>query len=119
MGSSYADRVKETTATTGTGTVTLAGAVSGFQAFSSAFAAPNTSRVRYCLLSGNGTDWEVGDGTYTVSSTTLSRDNIYASSNSNAAINLTGTTTVFCDMPAQSIADIGLTAAFAMRRVNF
>ncbi len=103
----YADRVKETTTTSGTGTVTLAGAVAGFQAFS-VFA--TGTRVRYCIVDGNA--WEVGDGVYTTSGTTLSRLNVYASSNSNALVSLSGgTSIVFCDLPALAVADLGLTLA--------
>lgn len=94
----YADRVKETTTTTGTGTLTLAGAASGFQSFA---AVGNSNTCEYCLLGGNGTDWETGVGTYTSSGTTLSRDTVYASSNSGSKISLTGTSTVFVSFTAR------------------
>ena len=71
---SVSDRVKETTTTTGTGAITLAGAVSGFEAFSSAFA--SGTEVYYTIA--GGTQWEVGIGTFT---TTLSRDTVLASMN--------------------------------------
>jgi hypothetical protein len=72
-----ADRVKETTTTTGTGTVTLAGAVTGFQSFS----AVGNANTTYYTIAGQGTsEWEVGIGTYTTSGTTLSRDTVLASS---------------------------------------
>ena len=70
-----ADRVKETTNTTDTGTLTLAGAVSGFQSFA---AVGNGNSTYYTITSG--TDWEIGIGTYTASGTTLSRDTVLASS---------------------------------------
>jgi len=90
------DRVKETSTTTGTGTFTLAGAVSGFQSF----AAIGNANTTYYTIVG-GTEWEVGLGTYTSSGTTLSRDTILASSNSNNAVNFSaGTKDVFCDYPA-------------------
>jgi len=61
----FKDRVKETSTTTGTGTLTLAGAVTGFQSF----AAIGNGNTTYYTIT-NGTDWEVGIGTYTSSGTT-------------------------------------------------
>jgi hypothetical protein len=103
------DRVKETTSTTGTGTLTLAGAVVKFQSFS---VVGDGNTTYYAIESGNGTDWEVGVGTYTASGTTLSRDTILESSNGGAAISLIGVSTVFCTYPAErsvNTADIGTT----------
>lgn len=72
-----ADRVRETTTTTGQGTVTLAGAVTGFQSFS----VIGNGNTTYYTIAGQGTnEWEVGIGTYTSSGTTLSRDTVLASS---------------------------------------
>ena len=72
-----ADRVKETTTTTGTGTITLDGAATGFQSF----AVVGDGNTTYNTIAGQGTsDWEVGIGTYTASGTTLSRDTVLASS---------------------------------------
>ena len=97
-----ADRVKETTATTGTGTINLAGAATQFQSFISAVGTGN--QCNYCLLGGNGTDWEVGVGTVTSGSpNTLSRTNVLASSNSGSLISLTGTSTVFLTEPAWAL----------------
>jgi hypothetical protein len=88
-----ADRVRETTTTTGTGTVTLLGAVSGFQSFS-AIGTANT--CYYTIADQSGTNWEVGQGTYTASGTTLSRDTILSSSNAGSAVNFgAGTKDVF------------------------
>ena len=98
------DRVQETTTTTGTGTVTLAGAVDGFQTFA-AIGDGNTSY--YAITSG--TDWEVGLGTYTASGTTLSRDTILESSNSGSAITLSGTSNVFVTYPAEKSAHLDST----------
>jgi hypothetical protein len=99
-----ADRVKETTTTTGTGTVTLLGATTGFQTFSVIGDANST----YYSISGQGTsEWEVGIGTYTASGTTLSRTTVLSSSNSGSLVNFSsGTKDVFCTYPA-SIAIIG------------
>ena len=72
-----ADRVRETTTTAGTGTITLAGAVTGFQTFS----AIGNANTTYYTIAGQGTtQWEVGIGTYTAAGTTLSRDTVLASS---------------------------------------
>jgi hypothetical protein len=102
MGLVIADRVQETTTTTGTGTINLAGATSQNQSFVSGVG--STNQCNYCLLSGNGTDWETGVGTVTSGSpNTLSRSSILASSNSNAAINLSGTSIVFLTEPAAAL----------------
>ena len=90
-----ADRVQETTTTTGTGTITLAGAVSGFQSFS---VIGNTNTTYYTITSG--TAWEVGIGTYSTTGPTLARTTILASSNAGSAITLTGTSNVFVTYPA-------------------
>lgn len=89
------DRVQETTATTGVGTITLAGAVAGYQAFS-AIGTGNT--CYYTIVSG--VLWESGIGTYTLVGTTLARTTILASSSGTTAITLAGTSTVFCGLPA-------------------
>jgi len=105
----YADRVQETTTTTGTGTVTLAGAVSGYRTFTSAIATGD--RVAYCIALG--TEWEVGDGVLATTST-LTRENVYASSNSNALVNFSaGSKLAFLTVPAQNIVDLGLLNAHA------
>ena len=90
------DRIKETTTTTSTGTVTLAGAEAGFQAFS---VVGDANTTYYAIVSGN--NWEVGLGTYTLSGTTLSRDTVLESSNSGSKITLAGTSDVFCTYPAE------------------
>lgn len=78
-----ADFVKETTATTGTGTYSLAGAVTGHQGFVAAGCAG--AKVPYVVT--DGTNWEVGLGTVTDAATdTISRDAIYASSNAGSAV---------------------------------
>ncbi len=92
-----ADRVKETTTTTGTGTYTLAGAVTGFETFGSV---GNGNTTFYACT--DGTDFEVGVGTYTSSGTTLARTTILQSSNSDNAVSWSsGTKTIFCTLPAE------------------
>ena len=94
------DRIKETTTTTGTGTYTLGGAVAGFETFTSNLS--NSDTTYYCCT--DGTDFEVGIGTFTTSGTTLSRDSILSSSNSNNAVNWSsGTRTIFCTVPADKL----------------
>jgi hypothetical protein len=91
------DRVQETSTTTGTGTITLAGAVSGFQSFS---VIGNANTTYYAIV--GGTEWEVGLGTYTLSGTLLSRDTILESSNGGTAVNFSaGTKNVFVTYPAE------------------
>ena len=90
------DRVKETSATTGTGTFSLAGAVTGFETFSSAIG--NTNTTYYTIVNENG-EFEVGRGT--VAAGTLARTTIISSSNSDSAVNFSsGTKDVFCTLPA-------------------
>lgn len=108
---SFEDRVRETTSTTGTGSLTLAGALSGYRAFSSAFATGDM--IAYCIVNASGTEWEVGQGTLT-GSTTLTRETVFASSNANALVNLTGTHDVFSTLNADFICDLGQAAAYQM-----
>jgi len=90
------DRVKETSTTTGTGTFTLAGAVTSFETFSSAIG--NTNTTYYTIVNENG-EFEVGRGT--VAAGTLTRTTILSSSNSDSAVNFSsGTKDVFCTLPA-------------------
>jgi len=92
------DRVKEQTSTTGTGTVTLAGAVTDFDSFS---VIGDGNTTYYTITLPEGDEWEVGLGTYTASGTTLSRDTILASSNSGSAVNFSaGNKDVFVVYPA-------------------
>lgn len=95
-----ADRVQETTTTTGTGTVTLAGAVTGYQTFASAF--DDGDLVWYCIE--DGTDWEVGRGTY--SAGTLARTLVKDSSNAGLLVGFgAGDKNVFVTHPADSITE--------------
>ena len=92
------DRVKETSTTTGTGTITLAGAVAGFQSFASV---GNGNTTYYAIVTQSPGDWEVGIGTYSSAGTTLARNTILASSNGGAAVNFAaGVKEVFVTYPA-------------------
>lgn len=92
------DRVKETTTTTGDGTITLGGAVTGFQTFTSVLS--NGDTTYYCIT--DGTNFEVGEGTFTASGTTLSRDEVLESSNSGNKVDWgAGTKDVFITQPAE------------------
>ena len=88
------DRVKETTLTQGTGTLTLAGSFGSFQSFLDGIGEDNSTF--YTIE--NNSQFEIGIGTF--SSNTLSRDTILSSSNSNNKINLAGMSLVFCTYPA-------------------
>lgn len=94
----FADRVKDTTTTTGTGSITLAGsAPTGYATFASSFAT-GTTGIPYAIVGGS--QWEVGYGTLSAS-TTLTRDTVLSSSNSNSAVNFSaGTKDVFVTIPA-------------------
>ena len=97
MAFTISDRIKETTTTTGTGTYTLAGAVTGFETFTANLS--NGDTTYYCCT--DNSDFEVGLGTFASSGTTLARTTILSSSNSNSAVNWTsGTRTIFCTLPA-------------------
>jgi hypothetical protein len=91
------DRVQETSATAGTGTLTLAGAVLGFQSFS----AVGDGNTTYYTIADPAGDWEVGIGTYTASGTTLSRDTVLSSSNGGSFVTFgSNTKNVFVTYPS-------------------
>jgi hypothetical protein len=99
------DRVRETTTTTGTGTITLGGAATGFQSFS---VIGDSNTTFYTIQLANTNEWEVGVGTYTLSGTTLSRDTILESSNGGSAVNFSaGTKDVFVTYPAEKAIYLG------------
>lgn len=85
------NRAKMTTATTGTGTITLGSPSSGYQSFADA-GVINSDVVRYVIE--DGTAWEIGEGIYTATGTTLTRT-VSESSNADTAINLSGSAVVF------------------------
>jgi hypothetical protein len=92
------DRVRETAVTTGTGTLTLAGAVSGYRAFSTA---GDGALVPYDVVHRTAAEWETGLGTYTAAGTLLSRDFVSASSNGGNKVSFSaGTKDVFLNLPA-------------------
>ena len=94
------DRIKETTTTTSTGTYTLGGAVSGFETFTANLS--NGDTTYYCCT--DGTDFEVGLGTFASSGTTLARTTIISSSNSNNAVNWSsGSRDIFCTLPGSKV----------------
>jgi hypothetical protein len=95
-----ADRVKETTTTAGTGTVTLDGAATGFQDFN---AIGSGNSTYYTIAAQTGNQWEVGIGTYTYggATNTLSRTTVLSSSNSGSLVDFTaGTKDVFVTYPS-------------------
>lgn len=99
------NRARMSTATTGTGTVTLGSAVTGYQTFAASGVA-NGDIISYCIE--DGTAWEVGTGTYTSAGTTLSRTLIQSSTGS--LLSLTGTAQIFVTALASDIfANSGLT----------
>ena len=93
------DRVRETTTSTGTTTITLAGATTGFTTFASI---GNGNSTYYTISGQTGNEWEVGIGTYTASGTTLSRDTVLDNYlGTTALVNFSaGTKDVFCTYPA-------------------
>ncbi len=94
------NRVRETTSTTGTGAVTLAGAVDGFQTFAAGIGNSNTTYYAISLNTAN--EWEVGLGTLNGDSSTLTRTTVLESSNSDSAVDFSaGSKEVFCTLPSE------------------
>ncbi len=97
-----ADRVRETTTSTGTGDIALGGAVVGYQSFALGIGASNATY--YVIADQNGANWECGFGTLDATGTILSRTTVLASSNSNTLVTFgSGTKDVFCSLLASKI----------------
>lgn len=103
------NRAKMTTATTGTSTITLGSASSGFQTFAAAGVA-NAESVPYVIE--DGTAWEIGTGTYTVTGTTLSRT--LTQSSTGTLLNLTGAAVVFIAPAKADFDDLQTLTAFLL-----
>ena len=94
------NRVRELTSTTGTGAVTLGGAVGGFQTFAAGIGNSNTTY--YAISINSESEWEVGRGTLNSDSSTLTRTEVLESSNSDSAVDFSaGSKEVFCTLPAE------------------
>ena len=102
MALKIADRVRETTITTGTGAISLGGAVTNFETFSANLS--NSDTTYYAIVDNTNGDFEVGLGTYASSGNTLTRTTPISSSNSNSAVNFgAGTKEVFITTPASKM----------------
>lgn len=108
-----ADRVHETSTTTGTGALTLAAAVTGYRRFSAVCSVADTAYYLIFAVDSNGNpsgDWECGIATYS-SANTLTRTTVQASSNANAAVNFSaGTKYVMLDATAGYLAHLSALA---------
>lgn len=100
----FADRVKETATTTGTGDITLAGAVAQFETFTANFA--TNDKFYYAIVGQTGTEWEVGQG-HLSGATTLVRAVVLQSSNADALVSFSaGTKDVFVTIPGNFMNDV-------------
>ena len=102
-----------TTATTGTGTITLGSAVSSYLTFASA-GVGNGETVTYAIV--DGANREIGRGVYTASGTTLTRT-VLKSTNANAAISLSGSAEVFITAASEDLANLGETNTFTKNQI--
>lgn len=107
MTRNFSDRVKETSSTTGTGDVTLLGAVSAYEAFSANYAVDADDQFYYTIAGSTGTEWEVGIG-HLSASATLVRDTVLSSSNSDSLVSFSaGTKNVINTIPASFLNNVG------------
>lgn len=104
MAFTFHDRAWMSTATTGTGTITLGTAQPGYQTFAASGVADGDT-VRYSIL--DGVAWEIGTGTYTASGTTMAR--VLVASSTGSLLSLSGGATVFLTASAADIAFLGVT----------
>lgn len=113
-----ADRVKDTTTTTGTGTITITNStITGYTTFANSMSTGDS--FLYCIADTTNGAWEVGFGTL-ASATTITRDVIRASTNSNAAVSFSaGTKDVFITQPALNIQSPGQDYAVSIKYQNF
>ena len=94
------NRVRELTSTTGTGDVTLGGAVGGFQTFAAGIG--NDNETYYAISINSENEWEVGRGTLSSDSSTMERTEVLESSNSDSAVDFSaGSKEVFCTLPSE------------------
>jgi hypothetical protein len=107
----FRDRVKDSTTTTGTGTITVSGtAPTAYVAFGSAY--PVGDRVPYAIVHTSLNEWETGLGTL-VTATTISRDQVWASSNANALVNFSaGAKDVWANYGARDALSLSISTAF-------
>jgi hypothetical protein len=115
MPSALKNLTRVTTATTGTGTITLGAAVSGFLSFTAA-GIPDGAQVSYGI--NDGSSGEAGRGRYSASGATLTRDIIYESTNGGGAINLSGTAQVFVTCLAEDFVEGALLAHAALGGIH-
>ena len=104
------DRVKETTTTTGTGPVVLAGEAGGFQDFSSAIG--NTNTTYYAIVHQSLDEWEVGIGTYGSASNNITRNTVLSSSTGSSINFSAGTKDVFVTLPASQVVHTSASPSF-------
>ena len=110
------DRVRESTNTAGTGTLTLGGAVGGFQGFS---VIGDGNTTYYAIVDVTTGAWEVGVGSYTLSGQTLSRDTVLESSSGGTLVNFTSNIKdVFCTYPAEQSVTLNDVQTLTNKTIN-